>query len=369
MPRTSPAALARKFDGSFSVEQISVADPVGSELLIEVKAVGLCQSDAHLASLDLGLPAPVLLGHEVAGIVLDTGAQAAGFEPGDHVLATLIQYCRTCSECLAGEVYRCSRRMSTLRAPHEAPRAMCEDQPVSQMFGTGGFAKFTVIHANQAVKIPEALPWPQAAVMSCSTLTGAGAVFNSAKVAPGQTVAVIGAGGIGLNAINAAQIAGAAKIIAVDLSDEKLELAREFGATDTINSNYADPVDVIAQLTSGGVDHAFEMIGLPATSMQAIRSTRIGGNTYLVGLHKPGSELPLDAMADIIQPQRTLHGIYMGSSNPRHDIPHYVEHYLEGRLKLDALVAQHLHINDINQGFAELKSGQSVARSVITDFS
>lgn len=369
MALNAQAALSRHGDGSFSIEQIQVDEPQGAELQIEVKAVGLCQSDAHLAGMDLGIPTPLLLGHEVAGVVLSTGNQANGFAVGDHVLATLIQYCARCAQCLAGQVYRCADRPSTLRDATQAPRISCNDEPVTQMFGTGGFAQYALVHANQCVKIPQELPFAQAAVMACSTLTGAGAVFNSAKVSQGETVAVIGAGGIGLNAINAAQIAGAAKIIAVDLSDEKLELAKEFGATHTINGDRENAVDKVLELTGVGVDHAFEMIGLQATSLQAIRMSRVGGDAYLVGLHKPGAQLPLDAMAEIIGPQRTLHGIYMGSSSPQRDIPKYTEHYLAGRLKLDALVAQELHISQINAGFEALKSGQGVARSVVTDFS
>ncbi|MEG2423425.1 zinc-binding dehydrogenase [Glutamicibacter sp.] len=369
MALSARAALARHGDGSFSIEDIHVDAPLGAELLIEVKAVGLCQSDAHLAGMDLGLPAPLLLGHEVAGVVLSTGNQACGFTAGDHVLAALIQYCEQCALCLSGQEYRCANRPSTLRTAGQAPRASCKDQPVMQMFGTGGFSQYTLVHANQAVRIPEELPFAQAAVMACSTLTGAGAVFNSAQVAQGQSVAVIGAGGIGLNAINAAQITGASKIIAVDLSDEKLELAREFGATHTINGGSGDAVAKVQEITGGGVDHSFEMIGLQATSLQAVRMTRVGGDAYLVGLHKPGAQLPLDAMADIIGPQRSLHGIYMGSSSPQRDVPKYTEHYLAGRLKLDALVARELHISQINEGFAAMKAGQGVARSVITDFS
>lgn len=363
------AALARHGDGSFSIEDIEVDAPLGAEVLIEVKAVGLCQSDAHLAGMDLGIPGPLLLGHEVAGVVVGTGGQASGFAAGDHVLATLIQYCAQCEQCLAGQEYRCAHRPSTLRAAGEPARASCEGQPVMQMFGTGGFARYTLVHANQVVRISKELPFAQAAVMACSTLTGAGAVFNSAKVAEGQTVAVIGAGGIGLNAINAAQLAGASKIIAVDLSDGKLELARGFGATHTINGGSTDAVAAVQEITGAGVDHAFEMIGLQDTSLQAVRMTRVGGDAYLVGLHRPGAQLPLDAMADIIAPQRSLHGIYMGSSSPQRDIPAYTEHYLAGRLKLDALVAQELHISQINEGFAAMRAGQGVARSVITDFS
>lgn len=368
MTRTARAALVRDFDGKFSVEDIEVAEPMGAEVLIEVKAVGLCQSDAHLSSINLGIPAPLLMGHEVSGVIIATGDQVNGFALGDRVLANLIQYCAACSACLSGEVYRCANRDVTVREPGSAPRALSGQDPVTQMFGTGGFAQYTVVHANQVVKIPDELPFAQAAVMACSTLTGAGAVLNTAKVRPGDTVAVIGAGGIGLNAINAAAIAGASTIVAVDLSEDKLQLAREFGATHTINGGTQDPVAQVLELTGGGVDHAFEMIGLTATSMQVIQMTRVAGAAYLVGLHKPGAQLPLDAMADIIMPQRSLHGIYMGSSSPQRDVPRYIEHYLAGRLNLDALVAQELHIDQINEGFATLKSGNGVARAVITSF-
>ncbi|WP_404288001.1 zinc-binding dehydrogenase [Glutamicibacter arilaitensis] len=369
MPTNARAALVRGFDGTFSIEQIQIDDPQGAEVLIEVRAVGLCQSDAHLSSIDLGIPAPLLMGHEISGIITKVGEQAAGLKVGDHVVATLIQYCAHCTACRSGEVYRCERREHTLRAAHDNPRITSGEAPVTQMFGTGGFAQYALVHAHQVVKIPKNFPFPQAAVMACSTLTGAGAVFNTANVGTGDSVAVIGAGGIGLNAINAARIAGAAKIIAVDLADEKLDHARRFGATHTINGGTEDAVATVRELTGGGVDHAFEMIGLAVTSAQAIRMTRVAGDAYLVGLHKPGAELVLDAMADIIQPQRTVHGIYMGSSNPQRDIPRYVEHYLAGRLELDALVAREMHIDQINEGFETMKNGAAMARSVITSFS
>lgn len=369
MPTNARAALIRGFNGNFSIEEIQLDDPQGSEVLIEVRAVGLCQSDAHLSSIDLGIPEPLLMGHEISGIITQVGEEAAGLEVGDHVVATLIQYCDNCTACLSDEVYRCERREHTLRAAADKPRITSGSAPVTQMFGTGGFANYALVHTHQVVKIPKNFPFPQAAVMACSTLTGAGAVFNTAKVRPGDSVAVIGAGGIGLNAINAARIAGAEIIIAVDLADEKLDLARSFGATHTINGGTEDAVRAVIELTGGGVDHAFEMIGLAPTSLQAIRMTRVAGDAYLVGLHKPGAELALDAMADIIQPQRTLHGIYMGSSNPQRDIPRYVEHYLAGRLELDGLVARELHIGQINEGFESMKNGGAVARSVITSFS
>lgn len=362
------AAVVRDFDGSFSIEDIQVDSPLGAEVLIEVRAAGLCHSDLHLASTNMGIPAPVVLGHEISGVVRDVGDRVFGLEVGDRVLATLIQYCGRCGECLSGSGHRCTEGGYTLRPPGAPARIEQEGAAVTQMFGIGGFSELALVHENQVVKIPAEIPFAQAAVMACSTLTGAGAVFNSAKVAPGQNVAIVGSGGVGLNAINAARIAGANRIIAIDLADDKLELARSFGATDTVNASTQDPVEAVKELSGGGVHHAFEMIGFPATSLQALRMTRTGGDTYLIGLHRPGSVLEIDAMADVIGPQRSLHGLYMGSSAPRRDVPRYVDQYLSGALELDALVAHELSLDEINDGFETMASGGGVARGVITSF-
>lgn len=365
---TARAAVVRDFDGTFGIEDIEVDAPRGAEVLIEVRAAGLCHSDLHLASADRGIPAPAVLGHEISGVIRQAGDQVSGLAVGQHVVATLIQYCGRCADCLSGAGHRCPHRAHTLRAASDAPRLAQSGTSVSQVFGLGGFAELALVHENQVVAIPAAIPFAQAAVMACSTLTGAGAVFNCAKVEPGQSVVVIGAGGVGLNAINAARIAGAGRIIAVDLAADKLALARSFGATDVIDATGIDPVAAVLELTDGGVDHAFEMIGLPDTSLQALRMTRTGADTYLIGLHRPGSVLRIDAMAEIIAPQRSLHGVYMGSSAPRRDIPRYVEQYLGGQLDLDALVAREFSLDAINEGFELLRSGGGVARGVITSF-
>ena len=362
------AAVVRDFDGTFAIEEIEVSAPHRAEVLIEVRAAGLCHSDLHLASTDMGIPAPAVLGHEIAGVVREIGDRVSGIAVGDHVVATLIQYCGRCADCLSGAGHRCPNRAHTLRQPAEAPRLEQDGSPVTQVFGLGGFAELALVHENQVVPIPESIPFAQAAVMACSTLTGAGAVFNCAKLEPGQSVVVIGAGGVGLNAINAARIAGAGRIIAVDLAADKLELARSFGATDVVDASAGDPVAAVRELTGGGVDHSFEMIGLPATSLQALRMTRTGGDAYLIGLHRPGSTLQIDAMADIIAPQRSLHGLYMGSSAPRRDVPRYVAQYLAGQLDLDALVAREFSLDEINEGFDLLRTGGGVARGVITSF-
>lgn len=214
----------------------------------------------------------------------------------------------------SGAGHRCKQGAQTLRAAGAPARVEQAGSGLTQMFGLGGFAELALVHENQVVKIPAGIPFAQAAVMACSTLTGAGAVFNCAKVAPGESVVILGAGGVGLNAINAARIAGAQRIIAVDLAEDKLELARRFGATHTVNAASQDPVDAVLELSGGGVHHAFEMIGFPATSLRALRMTRTGGHAYLIGLHRPGSTLEIDVMADVIGPQRSLHGLYMGSS-------------------------------------------------------
>ena len=369
MARTiARAAMVRDFDGTFAIEEIEVDSPMGAEVLVEVRAAGLCHSDLHLASTNMGIPAPVLLGHEISGVVREIGDRVSGLAVGDHVLATLIQYCGRCSECLSGAGHRCREGAQTLRAAGAAARIEQDGSAVTQMFGLGGFAELALVHENQVVKIPREIPFAQAAVMACSTLTGAGAVFNCAKVAPGENVVILGAGGVGLNAINAARIAGANRIIAVDLAEDKLRLARRFGATHTVNASDQDPVEAVREISGGGVQHAFEMIGFPATSLQALRMTRTGGHTYLIGLHRPGSMLELDVMADVIGPQRVLHGLYMGSSAPRRDVPRYVDQYLSGALELDALVANELSLDQINDGFAAMASGGGVARGVITSF-
>lgn len=362
------AAVVRDFDGTFGIEDIEVDAPRGAEVLIEVRAAGLCHSDLHLASSNMGIPAPAVMGHEIAGVVREIGDKVSGLAVGDHVVATLIQYCGRCADCLSGAGHRCPNRSHTLRQPAEAPRLEQDGASVTQVFGLGGFAELALVHENQVVSIPASIPFAQAAVMACSTLTGAGAVFNCAKLEPGQSVVVVGVGGVGLNAVNAARIAGAGRIIAVDLAADKLELARSFGATDVVDASAGDPVAAVLELTGVGADHAFEMIGLPATSLQTLRMTRTGGDAYLIGLHRPGSMLQIDAMADIIAPQRSLHGLYMGSSAPRRDVPRYVAQYLAGQLDLDALVAREFSLDEINEGFDLLRTGGGVARGVITSF-
>ena len=217
------------------------------------------------------------------------------------------------------------------------------------------------------MKVPREVPFPQAAILGCGTITGAGAAINTAGVRPGDSVAVIGAGGVGLNVISGARLAGASRIVAVDLQPAKLELARKFGATDCVDAGQGDPVEAVRELTGGGVKHAFEVIGLKSTSEQALQMTRVGGGAYLIGLQVPGNKIEVEVMTDMIFGQRKVQGVMMGSTNIKHDIPMYAGFYLQGRLNLDDLIAQEINIGQINDAYQELKGG-AIARSVITSF-
>ncbi|NQD91932.1 Zn-dependent alcohol dehydrogenase [Pseudomonas sp. CrR25] len=361
------AAVVNETGKGFDIQEVEIASPIGREVLVQVKASGLCHSDLHLATHNFGIPLPAVFGHELAGVVLEIGSDVREFAVGDHVVACLIQYCGHCKSCLAGRTYQCQNPNETLRDSSQAPRLTCDGKPVTPGFGTAAFAERALVHENQLAKVPEELPFPQACLLGCGTVTGAGAVINTAGVRPGDTVAVIGVGGVGLNAIAAAKLAGATRIIAIDLQPSKLELAKQFGATDVVDSSKEEPVAKVIELTGGGVDHAFEVVGLQITSEQAVRMTRVGGDAYLIGVHKPGSQIELKVTEELIGPQRRLQGVFMGSSNIKHDIPMYAQMYLQGKLNLDDLVSKQINLSQINEAYAELQGGM-IARSVITSF-
>lgn len=360
------AAVLNDFDGVFHIEDIDIARPEGREVLVEVKACGLCHSDLHLAEANFGTPLPAVLGHEVAGIVREVGPEVRDLAVGDHVVGSLIQSCGHCRSCRAGRTYQCENPQETLRDPCHGHRLTREGAPVTSGWGTAGFAEKTLVHENQLVKVPDELPFAQASLLGCSVITGAGAVINTADVRPGDTVAVIGVGGVGLNAIAGAKLVGADRIIAIDLQPQKEEMARKFGATDFLRAGDSDPVEAVKTLCPGGVDHAFDVIGLVPTSLQAVQMVRMGGGAYLIGLHRPGIEMALQGL-DLIVRQVQLQGVFMGSSNIRHDVPMFADLYLQGRFNLDDLISHEINISEINDAYEDLKHG-AIARSVITSF-
>ncbi|WP_320781101.1 zinc-binding dehydrogenase [Streptomyces sp. CRN 30] len=363
------AAVVETAGGGFTVEDVGIDAPRDREVLVEVRACGLCHTDLTVATHGLGrLRPPVVLGHEVAGVVLGTGPRATEFTAGDHVVGCLVQWCGTCPACRAGRYHQCARPEETLRAPgHRAPRLSRSGRPVTQGMGLGGFAQRILVHENQLTAVPRRLPFDTAALLGCGVLTGVGSVLNGARVRPGETVAVIGAGGVGLNAIGGARIAGASRIVAVDVRDGSLRRAREFGATDVVDSAATDAVAAVRELTGGGVRHAFDVVGLAATTEQALGMTALGGAVHVVGLTAgDGADLTLSLPRLLLQ-QKTLQGLIMGAADPRRDIPRYAELCLRGELDLDALVSRRIALHEIDEGYAAARDPE-VARVVVTRF-
>lgn len=362
---TMKASVIREFGGKFEMADVEIAEPEGREVLVQVKASGLCHSDEIAAKHDLGYTPPMVLGHEVAGEVIAVGPDVTQLAIGDHVVACLVQYCGACKRCLGGQVHLCTDPGSTVRGEHQHPRLSEKGSAVEQGMALGGFAQKALIHENQLARIPKEMPWAQAALLGCGVVTGAGAVLNTANVKQGDSVVVIGAGGVGLNAINGAITAGATTIIAIDLKDEKLVRAKAFGATHTINSSQTDPVEEVLRITGGGADAVFDFVGIRSVLEQALKMTVDGGGLYMIGVLDPTATVDLSPI-DMLMKRRRIEGVYMGSTNPKRDIPLFAELYLQGRFELDALVSKEIRLDQIDEGYASL-ADPNVARVVITD--
>ncbi|GAA2228142.1 Zn-dependent alcohol dehydrogenase [Herbiconiux moechotypicola] len=358
------ATLVREIGAGFVTEDVELAAPIGREVLVDVKASGLCHTDLTFSRNDMGTPLPMLLGHEVAGVVAAVGPGVTEFAVGDHVVGCLVQSCGKCEACLTGRTFQCEHPEETLRHATDAPRVTAGGEPVEQVFGLGGFAQQALIHENQLVKVNDAIPFPQAALLGCGVVTGAGAVINTANTQAGDSVVIIGAGGVGLNAINGAVVAGATTIIAVDVADDKLEKAKRFGATHVINSTKADAVAEVLAITGRGADAAFDFVGIPAVTQSGLDMIRPGGGLYLIGIIDPSATLPLLTIG-LIGAQKRIQGVYMGSTTPKHDIPLYADLYLQGRFELDDLMSREIALDGVNEGYAALKE-PDVTRVVIT---
>jgi len=366
------AALINTIATPYELADVEVGSPTGREVLVEVKGSGLCHSDLHLADNDYGMPLPLMLGHEIAGVVTEVGPDATMVKVGDHVVACVVPSCGRCVPCSLGNPTACENAGSFGRDEGAPARYTRDGEPVTQAFGIGGFSEYVLTHEAQVVSISKDVPFDRAALLGCGVVTGAGSVINSAKLRFGQTAVIIGCGGVGLNAVQGAALAGARKVIAVDLQQGKLELAKKFGATDVVNPADGDPIEQVRALTGGkGVDHAFEVIGLKPTLEQAVGMLGHFGTAYVVGMQKPGGRIemntdPMDP-ASILQGEQAIRGVFMGTTNFRYDVPLFAEMYLQGRLNLDDLVSKTVDIGFLNKGYEELKGG-GVARNVITTF-
>jgi len=343
------------------IEEISISKPGPREVLVRTGAAGICHSDMHFFNGTYPGQVPMVLGHESAGVVEAVGSDVHYVKPGDHVITCLSVFCGHCEKCLTGHLSLC-QEPEVNRAPDEEPRLSQQDQALTQFAQLGSFAEQMLVHEHAVVKIREDMPMDRAALIGCGVTTGVGAVIHTAAVEPGSTVAVIGCGGIGLSCINGAAIAGAARIIAVDMVDSKLELARKFGATDVVNGSDGDAVQNVIEMTGGGVHYAFEAIGLKVTAEQAFQMLRNGGTATVIGMIPPGDMVSLHG-TDFLY-EKKIQGSMMGSNRFRVDMPRFVDFYLQGRLHLDDLVSARIKLSDINEGMAALETGE-VARSVI----
>jgi S-(hydroxymethyl)glutathione dehydrogenase / alcohol dehydrogenase len=265
-----------------------------------------------------------------------------------------------------GPFFQCQRPESTLRRPGDAPRLSRNGVGLFQGFGLGGFAERALIHENQLAAVPKEIPSAQAALLGCGVVTGAGSVLNTANVSAGDSVVIFGAGGVGLNAVSGALIAGASRIVVIDIQEKRLDAARRFGATDVIDSTKTKPVEAVRDLLRGGADHVFDFVGLKAVAEQGLAMLGVGGGLYLVGVARPEINIDLNIF-NAIGGQKRVQGVNFGSTNFKRDIPMYAELYLHGRMKLDDLVSRKIALREVNGGYAALKDG-SLNRVVVTSF-
>ena len=355
------AAVLREVNTPLDVEEVAIAGPGPREVVVRTGASGVCHSDLHFVEGLYATRFPVVLGHEAAGTIEAVGSLVDYVKPGDRVICCLSVFCGHCERCTEGRTVLCSRTGLT-RGPDETPRLSSDGESVTQFANLGSFAEYMLVHENSVVKIDRDVPFEQLALIGCGATTGLGAALNTAAVRPGSAVAVIGCGGVGLNAIQGAALAGALRIIAIDAVETKLTLAREFGATDVIDASSGDVASRVRDLTGGGVDYSFEAIGKKETAEQAFDMLRPGGTATVIGMIPQGTKIELDGPSFLRE--KRIQGSSMGSNHFRTDMPRYVEFYLQGRLKLDELVTQRIQLDQVNKAFEDMKEG-SVARSVI----
>lgn len=357
------AAVLRDGSGELAIEQIEMAPPGPREVVVRTTAVGLCHSDLHWLDGTLPRQRPFIVGHEATGVVEAVGVQVSSVAVGDHVVTCLVQGCGSCGACRLGEPTQCSVPAATRRAAGEPARLTTTDGLALTVMGNvGGLSERILIDERGLVAVPGEMPPHLAAILGCAVVTGLGAVFNVAEVRPGDTVAVVGCGGVGLNVIQGARIAGASRIIAVDLSPAKLDYAGRLGATDLIDASAVDAVDAVLSMTAGGVDHAFEVVGRPATARQALAMTAPGRTCYVLGVMSDDTEISVPAMA--LRRGRSVVGVFMGDTRPDVDIPRYVSMWQRGLLDLNAMVSRTLSLDEVNDGFRALAAGE-VARAVV----
>jgi alcohol dehydrogenase len=361
-PVSAPYAQSRPL----RIEELDLAPPGRDEVLVRVRAAGLCHSDLSVIDGNRLRPVPMVLGHEAAGEVVETGEGVDDLQPGDRVVMVFVPSCGHCAPCAEGRPALCEpgnaangrgemlgggRRLST------------HGQPVHHHIGVSAFAEHAVISRRSLVKIEADIPHEIAALFGCAVLTGVGAAVNTARIKAGETVAVVGLGGVGLSALLGAIACGASRVIAVDLAQDKLDLALALGATDAFKADTPDVIEAIKQVTKGGVDHGLEMAGSVKALDLAYQITRRGGTTTTAGLANPAHTLSLSPVR-LVAEERTLKGSYVGSCVPSRDIPRFIELYQRGRLAVDKLWTSSGSLDEINEGFDALHEGRTIRHIV-----
>lgn len=349
-------------------DDVELDAPKAGEVRVRMAATGVCHSDLSIQNGTLYNNLPAVIGHEGAGVVAEVGEGVDGLEVGDHVVISWVPQCGTCFFCTKDQGYLCetaNQALATGGMLDGTPRFRLEGKPLHHMAAAGTFAEETVIPAVGAVKIPKEIDLKAASLIGCGVLTGVGAALNTATIRKGDTVAVVGCGGVGLNVIQGARIAGAGEIIAVDMNETKLQMAKDFGATAVVNASQGDPVGQVMGMTEQrGVDVAFEVIGLQQTIEQTITLARRGGQAILVGVPRMDVMITMPAFLGLVLQEKTIKGCWYGSSNVHRDVPKLVELYQRGELKLDELISREIALEDVNEAFEAMKTGE-LARSVI----
>ncbi len=349
------------------VEEVDLEPPGDDEVLIKTGAAGLCHSDLSMIRGVMERKVPMVAGHEAAGVVLEVGKDVTQCKPGDHVVMSFVPICGKCEYCTTGRPNLCSTAFNaraTGALINGNRRLSLNGEPVHHTNGVSCFAEYMVACEDSVIVIDQDVPMVDAALFGCAVVTGVGAVVNTAKVPPGSTIAVVGLGGVGLCALLGAVLAGAARIIAIAIADDKLGLARQLAATDTFNAADPDCVDQVIEATKGGVDYAFEFAGAIAALQTAYAITRRGGTTVTSGLshHRQVFEVP---HAQLVVDERSIKGSYMGSSIVRQDVPKFINLYKQGRLPVDRLRSGNIGLEDLNVGFDKLAAGKAVRQMLV----
>lgn len=359
------AAVCYQFGQPLVVEEIDLDPPGPGEVKVRVAAVAVCHSDVHLIRGDWegwSSAVPVVAGHEAAGVVAEVGPGALHVRPGDRVVVSLLRWCGRCFFCAAGMPFLCEGQFALASENRLHDR---DGRPINQGISTGAFAEAVVVDQSQVVVLSPDVPLDRACLLACGVITGAGAVFNTAQVQPGSSAVVIGTGGVGLNTVQGARLAGAHPVIAVDILDHKLAAARDFGATHSLNSRQDDVRAGVRSLTGGrGADHVFITVGSPEAVSQGLRLARRGGTIVLVGMPNSRAQAPL-AIADFVWRGQKMLGSNVGSTRPNIDIPRLADLYCHGRLKLDELITARYPLEQINLAIESMERGEALRNVIV----